>query len=129
MANNFASLVHQKYTNDVQMLLAKQLLSTELADTRFETNLRNGDTFNFQRGIYGSTGYYTKYTDVDDRAVSYSNETLVVDQFPYTSFVMDEVDELQNSINITNKEVTKSAYMIKRIIDGEFFAEYFKPFI
>ena len=52
MANTLTVLKHQKYTNDVQRLLEKTLLSTELANTRWEANLVNGETFNFQRGIY-----------------------------------------------------------------------------
>ena len=67
---------------------------------------------------------YTKYTDVSDSDITYSNEQLVINQTPIISFVYDPVDQLDTYYDAIAIEAPKAAYRIKQDMEGNFFNEY-----
>ena len=121
MANSVSALNKQLYTKTVQSLLEERLIAMDLANVR---RITDGNTLNNPRGSYMNVDSYTKYTDVSDSDINYSNEQLVVNQTPIISFVYDEVDGLDNGYNVIATEAPKAAYRIKQDIEGNFFNEY-----
>lgn len=121
MTNVLTSLNHQQYTKTVQALLEERLIAMDIAQMR---SLESGNTLNNPRGVYLNVDSYTKYTDVSDQDINYSNEQLVINQTPIISFVYDEVDRLDNSYDVIAIEAPKAAYRIKQDIEGNFFNEY-----
>ena len=121
MANTVSSLNHEQYTKTVQSLLEERLIAMDVCNIR---KLESGTTLNNPRGVYMNVDSYTKYTDVTDSDVTYSNETLTINQTPIISFVYDDVDVLDNSYNAVSIEAPKCAYRIKQDIEGNIFNEY-----
>ena len=121
MANNISVLLQQQYTKTVQALLVERLIAMDICNVR---KLESGDTLNNPRGVYMNVDSYTKYTDVADQSITYSNETLTINQTPIISFVYDEVDRLDSSYDVIAIEAPKCAYRIKQDIEGNIFNEY-----
>lgn len=121
MANTVTALKKEQYTKMVQALLEERLIAMDLANVR---RISNWDTLNNPRGVYMNVDSYTKYTDVTDSDITYSNETLTINQTPIISFVYDPVDALNSGYDIIGTEASKVAYRIKIDIEGNFFNEY-----
>lgn len=121
MANSLSPLVQSQYTKTVQALLEERLIAMDIAQMR---DISNGNTLNNPRGVYLNVDSYTKYTDVSDQDITYSNEQLVVNQIPLISFVYDPVDETESGYDVVAIEAPKAAYRIKQDIEGNFFNEY-----
>lgn len=121
MANSVDALVKEQYTKTVQSLLEERLIAMDITNVR---QLESGDTLNNPRGVYMNVDSYTKYTDVTDKDVTYSNETLTINQTPIISFVYDEVDRLDSGYDVVSIEAPKAAYRIKQDIEGNIFNEY-----
>lgn len=121
MANTVTALKKEQYTKMVQALLEERLIAMDLANVR---RISNGDTLNNPRGVYMNVDSYTAYTDVTDQDITYSNETLTINQTPIISFVYDPVDALNSGYDIISTEASKVAYRIKQDIEGNFFNEY-----
>lgn len=121
MANSVSSLNKEQYTKTVQSLLEERLIAMDICNIR---KLESGTTLNNPRGVYMNVDSYTKYTDVTDQDVTYTNETLTINQTPIISFVYDAVDRLDNSYDAVAIEAPKAAYRIKQDIEGNLFNEY-----
>ena len=121
MANVFTGLVKSQYTKTVQALLEERLIAMDLANMR---TLESGTTLNNPRWVFLNVDSYTRYTDVSDQDLTYSNEQLVINQTPIISFVYDELDNLDNWYDVIAIESPKAAYRIKQDIEGNFFNEY-----
>jgi hypothetical protein len=121
MANSVDALVKEQYTKTVQALLEERLIAMDIANVR---RMADGDTLNNPRGVYMNVDSYTKYTDVTDKDVTYTNETLTINQTPIISFTYDEVDRLDSGYDVVSIEAPKCAYRIKQDIEGNIFNEY-----
>lgn len=121
MANTFTGLVKSQYTKTVQALLEERLIAMDLANMR---SLESGNTLNNPRGVYLNVDSYTKYTDISDSDLTYSNEQLVINQTPIISFIYDPVDALDNGYDVVAIEAPKVSYRILQDMEGNFFNEY-----
>lgn len=124
MANSVSALNKQKYTKLVQALLEDTLVAMDLANTTLMANMPDGNTINFPRPEFQNVQSYTKYTDVTDQDLNFSNEQLVINQTPIVTFVYDDVDNLDNGYDVVASAAPKAAYRIKQDIEGNFFNEY-----
>ena len=124
MANSLSALNKQKYTKMVQALLEETLVAMELANTMLVADMPDGNTINFPRPEFQNVQSYTKYTDVTDQDLNFSNEQLVINQTPIVTFVYDDVDNLDNGYDVVASAAPKAAYRIKQDIEGNFFNEY-----
>ena len=121
MTNNVSALTKQEWTKTVQSLLEERLIAMDLANLR---DMPSGTTLNNPRGTVHGTDDYTKYTDVVDRELNYSNEQLVINKTPVDSFVYDDIDSLENSYDAVSNDTKQAALAMKRHIEGNFFSEY-----
>lgn len=119
--NKVGPLTKQHWTKSVQALLEEMLVALDLANLR---DMPSGTTLNNPRGTRHGTDDYTKYTDVTDRDLHYTNEQLVINQTPIDSFVYDDIDGLENSYDAVSNDTKQAALAMKRHIEGNFFAEY-----
>lgn len=124
MANSVSVLNKQKYTKLVQALLEDTLVAMDLANTTLMANMPDGNTINFPRPEFQNVQSYTKYTDVTDQDLNFTNEQLVINQTPIVTFVYDDVDNLDNGYDVVASAAPKAAYRIKQDIEGNFFNEY-----
>jgi len=124
MANSVSALNKQKYTKLVQALLEDTLVAMDLANTTLMANMPDGNTINFPRPEFQNVQSYTKYTDVTDQDLDFTNETLTINQTPIVTFVYDDVDNLDNWYDVVSSAAPKAAYRIKQDIEGNFFNEY-----
>lgn len=124
MSNNVSALNKQKYTKLVQALLEDTLVAMELANTTLMANMPDGNVINFPRPEFQNVESYTKYTDVVDQNLDFSNETLNINKTPIVTFVYDDVDNLDNGYDVVASAAPKAAYRIKQDIEGNFFNEY-----
>jgi len=124
MANNVSALNKSKYTKLVQALLEEKLIAMDLANTTLVADMPDGNTINFPRPEFQNVESYTKYTDVTDQDVIFSNEQLVINQTPIITFVYDDVDNLDNGYDVVASAAPKAAYRIAQDIEGNFFNEY-----
>jgi len=124
MANSVSALNKQKYTKLVQALLEDTLVAMDLANTTLMADMPDGNTINFPRPEFQNVQSYTKYTDVTDQDLNFSNETLTINQTPIVTFVYDDVDNLDNGYDVVASAAPKAAYRIKQDIEGNFFNEY-----
>lgn len=121
MSNQVAALTQQSWTKTVQALLEERLVAMDFARMR---DMPSGTTLNNPRGTAHGTDEYTKYTDVTDRDLDYTNEQLVINKTPIDSFVYDDIDGLENSYDAVAEDTKQAALAMKRDIEGNFFAEY-----
>jgi len=124
MANSVSVLNKQKYTKLVQALLEESLVAMQLANTTLLADMPDGNTINFPRPVFQNVQSYTKYTDVTDQDLDFTNETLVINQTPIITFTYDDVDNLDNGYDVVASAAPKAAYRIKQDIEGNFFNEY-----
>jgi len=124
MANDVAQLVKSKYTKGVQALLEENLIAMDIARVDLRADMPDGNTLNYPRPVYSNTANYTKYTDVSDTDLDFTNEQLVINQTPYVSFVFDEVDNLDTGYEVVVGEMRRNAFRLKQFIEGKLFAEY-----
>jgi len=80
MANSVSVLNKQKYTKLVQALLEDTLVVMNLANTTLMADMPDGNTINFPRPVFQNVQSYTKYTDVTDQDLDFTNETLTINQ-------------------------------------------------
>ena len=123
MANNFQALIKQHYSRALQALLAERLIAMDLANTMLKERLPDGNRVNFPRPQYQTVDEYTKYTDVSDQDVVTENEFLDIDKTPLISFVIDDIDDMENGWDIVSNTIENSFYMIKKSIEWNFFKE------
>jgi len=124
MANSVSVLNKQKYTKLVQALLEDTLVAMDLANTTLLADMPDGNTINFPRPEFQNVQSYTKYTDVTDQDLNFTNEQLVINQTPIVTFVYDDVDNLDNGYDVVASAAPKASYRIKQDIEGNFFNEY-----
>lgn len=121
MTNNVSVLNKQKYTKTVQALLQEKLIAMDLAKVDLRSNFGDGNTINYPRPVYNNITQYTKYTNVTDQDVVYSNETMTIDQIPMISFVYDEIDEIENGYDVLAEQAKDNAFRMRQYIEGKFF--------
>lgn len=123
MANSFTALLKQHYSVALQALLEENLVAMDLANTMLKSRLPDGNRVHYPRAQFTNVGEYTKYTDVTDQDITTSDEYLDIDKTPLISFVIDDVDDMENGWDIVSETLTNSFYRIKQDIEGNFFAE------
>lgn len=115
MTNNVAVLNKQKYTKMVQALLEETLIAMDLANTMLIDRMPDGNTINFPRPEFQNVQQYTKYTDVEDQDLDFTNETLVINRTPIITFVYDDVDDLDNGMMLLHLLLQKLHIELNKI--------------
>lgn len=121
MTNNFTALIKQHYSKTLQALLQERLIAMDLANTMLKERLPDGNRVNYPRPQFQNVQSYTKYQDVTDQDVVTSNEFLDIDTTPLISFVIDDIDDMENGWDIVSNTLKNSFYRIKQSIEWNFF--------
>lgn len=124
MTNDLSYAKKQKYSKVTQALLEEQLIMRDVANFRYEAVMPDGNTVNIPREIYGTAANYTDYGTLTDTDISLTNDQLVINQTPYISRVISDIDNLEDGYNIPESTMQKDAYRIAQSIEGNFWNQY-----
>lgn len=124
MANDVSNINQQKYRNTLQALLQEDLVALDVCRTDLRKDMPNGNTINYPRPVYMNVSDYTKYTTHTAQDLTFTNETLTINQTPMIRFVYDEVDRMDNGWEAAMSTVRNNAYRIKQHLEGDLFSLY-----
>ena len=106
----------------IEVPLYKNLVGTEsLANTRFESQLRVGDTLKIQRFGSLSAKTYTPGTTISATAQDWLTDNLVVSTTKVVSIYRDDVHQLQANIDLARGLAGEMAYQLADKIDQHIF--------
>ena len=106
------------WTPFLQAPLYKSLVALDIANTRLEAYLKDGDTVNHSYIDMPAVVDYTPNTDIDSFAlVDATKEQLVVNQVKVAPFYVDRIEELQSNVGIAIELGERAAYKLRDEID------------
>jgi hypothetical protein len=123
MANELSAFSPEYWSNRIQKMLQKALVSRELANMEERAQLSNGVKVHRPYHSDVQVNTYTKGTAVSIQDITATDEYLTVDQTKEATVYIDEIDVIQNKYDVANKYTDRLAYQLKRDIDGAFLAE------
>lgn len=112
-------IVPEHWASMMQVPLRKSLVSAEVANTRFEPTLRDGDTIHFSHFSNLSVTDYTPGTDITGHEeLTATDETLVVNQSKIVRTYIDDIEDLQSRPDQQAIIADEAAYQIRDNIDA-----------
>ena len=120
----FEPLVQEFWTPFLQEPLYKSLVAMEVANTRLEAYLKDGDTVNHSYIEMPDVVDYTPNEDISSfDTVDATKEQLVVNQVKVAPFYVDRIEELQTNIGVVAELGERAAYKLRDEIDTHVFTE------
>ncbi len=120
----FQPLVQEFWTPFLQNPLYKNLVGLNVANTRLEAYLKDGDTINHSYIEMPDVVDYTPNTDISSYdLLTAEKEQLVVNQVKVAPFYTDRIEELQTNIAKVAELGQRAAYKLKDVIDQHVFNE------
>jgi len=121
---DFEPLVQEFWTPFLQEPLYKSLVAMEVANTKLEAYLKDGDTVNHSYIDMPDVTDYTPNTDIDSfDTIDATKEQLVVNQVKVAPFYVDRIEELQTNIGMVAELGERAAYKLRDTIDTHVFTE------
>ena len=119
------SVTPEAWASMLQPALRKNLVSTEITNTRFEPFLKVGDTFHYSYFSGDNTVVaYTPFATIENHEkLETTGETLVVDQMPLIRKHVDDVEQLYINVNAQFELVDEAGYALRDYIDAYVFGE------
>ena len=112
------------WAREQQKVFEKIDVYRAISNSRFEEELKMGDTVNFShRSLLGAKDY-TRGTDVTLQTLTNVNEQLVVNVSKNIPFYIDDLDALQSSYDNLKNYAKDTAKDLSNWIDGDVLAEY-----
>jgi hypothetical protein len=124
MANNFSASFSEVRAREQQEVFYKMNVANQIADTSFASDLTSGDVLH--RTYRSSTGYasvYTRGTDMVERTLTDTDETLTVNKEFYDFFYVDDHDKIQNDYNAAINYGKDGGEMLSDQIDADVLGE------
>lgn len=123
MANVLSSITPEIWSRRMQENRQKLPVYTALASREEQALLTVGDTLN--RSFHNNLAIqkYTKNTDLEDSPMKTTNEKLEVTQTPAISFVIDEIDKLQNNVDAQVAYADNASKRLAAYIDADVLKE------
>lgn len=115
------SVTPEAWANMLQPPLRKSLVSGVVTNSRFEPNLRKGDTFHYSY-FSGDNEVvdYSEFTSITGHEkMETTDDTLVVDKQPLLRKVIDNVEELYTNVSAQVELADEAAYKLKDYIDQD----------
>lgn len=123
ITNDVSAITPEIWSTMVEVPLYKVLVATEsLANARFESQLRNGDTLHIQRFGSLSARSYTPGTTVSATVQDWLTDNLVVSTYKVVTLYVDDVQQLQANVEMAREYATEAAYQLADKIDQHVFA-------
>jgi len=111
-------IVPEHWASMFQVPLRKSLVSAEVANTRFEPVLRDGDTIHSSYFAELSVQDYSPNTDIDNHQhITATDETLTVNQSRIVPIYVDNIEELQSRPSQMQALVEDASFQIRNDID------------
>jgi hypothetical protein len=123
MANTLTSLNAELWSKRMQLNRQKLPVYMALANREEQAALSKGDVMHRDYRNNLTVGTYTKSTDVTDSDLATTDESLTVDQTPYISFTIDDIDKVQNSVDAQMAYADDASKRLAQFIDADFLAE------
>jgi len=117
MANDTSALNPENWRPMIQDYLNAMLVSTEICNTKFEAELKDGDQVNFPYVSDVRIQDYVQGTDVDIDSIVAAQSSLIVNQSKIAAFAMDPVQERQAKASYGSELAYQSAFQLKNNID------------
>lgn len=125
MANNLNAIFPTVWNAKAQDILFSKVIGRQLCSEVLFTSLEKGlgDTIDRPyRGANPSVVNYTRNTDIATADITYTSDTLVIDQQKATEITqVDEFDKVQSIINVMEVEVMVHAKTLAQTIDKHIF--------
>ncbi len=115
----------EAWASMLQPALRKQLVSTEITNSRFEPMLDKGDTFHYAYFSGDNTVIsYTPFQTIDSHEkLETTDETLTVDEKPLLRKHVDDVEALYINVDAQFELADEAGYALKDYIDSKVFEE------
>lgn len=115
-------IVPEHWAQQMQVPLRKSMVSSVVANTRWEPTLRDGDTIHFSYYDDVSVVDYVPGQDIEDHdQLTATDETLVVNQSKIARVYVDNVEELQTRPDQMQHLIESATYKIADNIDTNVF--------
>ena len=124
MANSFSASFRDIWAKEQQTVFYKKNVARQIADTSHESELVRGDVL--KRTYRSAAGYakvYTRGSDMTERTLTDTAETLTVDKEYYDFFYVDDHDKLQNNYNAAVNYGKDGGEMLSQQIDSDVLGE------
>lgn len=116
--SNVSALNPEFWSSIMQVPLRKSLVAAEVADTRFQAVLTQGDTIHYPYWEELSVVDYTPGTDITGaQDVTGTDETLTVDQKKVVRFYVDDIEAMQAKYSYAMTLAEEGAYKLRDAID------------
>lgn len=120
MVNNLLPFTPAQYSLDLVELLWNETLYTEIANTKYEGEIKKaGDRVKVRTAQKLILSVYTKGMTLVAQDLNPISEDLIVDQQYYFKFIVDDVDKMQNDIDTIATEAGNSKRDISELIDTD----------
>jgi hypothetical protein len=124
MANSFSASFKEVWAKEQQEVFYKQNVAKQIADMSFQASLSSGDTLHrTYRSAAGTPAAYTRGTDMVERTLTDTDETLVVNQEYYDFFYIDDHDKIQNEYNAAINYGRDGGETLSDLIDAKVLGE------
>jgi hypothetical protein len=121
MANTFTSLNPEYWSNEMQETLFVENTAVFLAGTEAAAVLaQNGRKYHKPIVSKPKVGTYTPGTDIDDRDITSSDETLEVDTFKYASEYIDDTQKKQSLYDAASFASKSMQKQLNNVIEQAF---------
>jgi hypothetical protein len=124
MAINSINVIPKLYSGKILRTLENNLVAKKICPMSPSAEItKMGDTVYFPSLADPTIGTYTgaafTYEDVDD-----AKTALLIDQYKYFAFQVDDIDTAQASIDIKGSQAERAAYKLRDTIDAAILARY-----
>lgn len=120
MANSLSVFNPEFWARTAQVLHKPKAVYRQLANSRAEAQMKKGDTFHRVLPNRTEVGNYTRYTDITQSDISGTDETLVVNTERAYRIAIDNMDEVQASVNLQQTYGGYAATDMANVMDSDF---------
>jgi len=117
MVNALTALNPEAFSRTLMPILKRTSVAMRVGTTRFESDMKVGDTFNRQFTDNSYVADYVKSTDAVIVSHTATNEQLSVDQSKIVTFNLDKVDRIQNLPDFAAFKANESAHRLTQDVD------------
>lgn len=123
MANNFQSDFKEIWAKEQQEKFYKTNVASKIANTSYEAQLKDGDTFNRSKRGALTAQIVTRGVDMTLKDLNNTTEQLVVDKAFGTAFDYHEFDSIQSAYNQAMEYGKDSGELLSNMVDAYVLAE------
>jgi hypothetical protein len=122
ISNDVSAISPEIWSSMVQVPLYKSLVAMEVANTRLNSTLKNGDTVHVPYFGDLSAQTYTPGTSISATAQDWAFDSLIVSAYKHVTFYVDDPRALTLNVSQAQELATEAAYRLKDGIDQHVFA-------